>query len=426
MTDGAISVFIPRDTVNDEFARLVAWRAAEGERVDAGRVVAEVETSKAVLEIEAPAAGYARLSHKEGAEIPIGAVLFYITRSPDDPIAEAAAVADAPRRTEASSETKFSRKALALLEQHRLDPKLFAHRQMVKESDVLALLGAAGTAPKGRPAADPAGGAFRKEPLSRMKRLEVKYLTAGNVGALVSVVSVACPTRGLRAAVAAAEDSPFGGSATALIVYEVAKLLKKHPVFNAFYEEGSIHFYEAVNIGLAVDAEKGLKVPVIHDADKKEARVVAREIEDVLLDYHGDQLKVASLSGGTFTITDLSAEGVFYVQPLINQRQAAILGVGAEFIPPSGGEGFFQLILAFDHRLSEGRKAAQFLRDLRDRLEGYERALAGGRGKSDDSISCSQCLRPASELAAMRAHLVQTVKADGGRTLVCAFCLSGY
>ena len=99
---------------------------------------------------------------------------------------------------------------------------------------------------------------------------------------------------------------------------------------------------------------------------------IAREIQDLLLAYTNGEITLDAASGGTFTVTDLSGEGVLSFQPLINQRQSAILGVGAEFLAPGNSEGFYQLILAFDHRLSEGRAAAHFLRDLRDRLSSYE------------------------------------------------------
>lgn len=133
-----------------------------------------------------------------------------------------------------------------------------------------------------------------------------------------------------------------------------------------------MNYYDEVNVGFAVDAGEGLKVPVIRDADKKELGAIAREIQDLLLAYTSGEITLEAASGGTFTVTDLSGEGVFSFHPLINQRQSAILGVGAEFHAPGSSEGLYQLILAFDHRLTEGRAAAQFLKDLRDKLSAYE------------------------------------------------------
>ena len=155
-------------------------------------------------------------------------------------------------------------------------------------------------------------------------------------------------------------------------MFEAARLLRKHPVFNAFYEDGAVNYYDEVNVGFAVDAGEGLKVPVIRDADKKDLGAIAREIQDLLLAYTSGEITLEAASGGTFTVTDLSGEGVFSFQPLINHRQSAILGVGAESLAPGSSSGSYQLILAFDHRLTEGRAAARFLKDLRDKLSAYE------------------------------------------------------
>jgi 2-oxoglutarate dehydrogenase E2 component (dihydrolipoamide succinyltransferase) len=263
----------------------------------------------------------------------------------------------------------LSRKAADLVKEHGIPLEQFAGRGLIREADVLALLG--------RPAsgADLAAGVaaksvtFRREALPKSKAAEARYLLAGS-NVLASSVSVACPTRGLRAA--AARHPEWGASPAAAIVFEAARLLRKHPIFNAFYEDGAANYYDEVNVGFAVDVGEGLKVPVIRDADKKDVGAIAREIQDLLLAYTNGEITLEAASGGTFTVTDLSGEGVLCFQPLINHRQSAILGVGAEFLAPGGSEGYYQLILAFDHRLTEGRTAARFLRDLRDQLSAYE------------------------------------------------------
>jgi 2-oxoglutarate dehydrogenase E2 component (dihydrolipoamide succinyltransferase) len=213
---------------------------------------------------------------------------------------------------------------------------------------------------------------FKREALPKSKMAEARYLLAGS-NALASSVSVACPTRGLRAA--AARHPEWGSLPSAAIVFEAARLMRKHPVFNAFYDDGAVNYYDEVNAGFAVDAGEGLKVPVIRDADKKDLGAIAREIQDLLLAYTNGEITLEAASGGTFTVSDLSGEGVLSFQPLINHRQSAILGVGAEFFATGSSEGFYQLVLAFDHRLTEGRAAAQFLKDLRGQLSAYE-----GRG----------------------------------------------
>ena len=82
-----------------------------------------------------------------------------------------------------------------------------------------------------------------------------------------SLISVICPTRGLKAA---AQTHPeLSGGPLPLILHETARLLRKYPIFNAFYDDGKVHYYDSVNIGIAMDAERGLKVPVLANADHK-------------------------------------------------------------------------------------------------------------------------------------------------------------
>ena len=367
MANEALTVFIPKEAVNDLTVRLSAWRAADRERVEAGRVIAEIETSKAVLELRAPAPGFLRYSLKEGSDVPVGSPLCFISQGPEDPVPELEA--ETAAATEGGLVARLSRKAAELVKQHGISLDQFAGKGLVREADVLALLGL----PVHRP--DMAAGVaakavtFKREVLAKTKVAEARYLLSGS-NALASSVSVACPTRGLRAA--AARHPEWGSSPAAAIVFEAARLLRKHPVFNAFYEDGAVNYYDEVNVGFAVDAGEGLKVPVIRDADKKDLGAIARGIQDLLLAYSNGEITLEAASGGTFTVTDLSGEGVFSFQPLINHRQSAILGVGAEFFAPRSSEGFYQLILAFDHRLTEGRAAAQFLKDLRDKLFSYE------------------------------------------------------
>jgi hypothetical protein len=141
-----------------------------------------------------------------------------------------------------------------------------------------------------------------------------------------------------------------------------------------------------------------------------------------------------SQAGGTFTITDLSNDGVLTFHPLINQGQSAILGIGAEFFPPGSREGFFNLILSFDHQLSEGRSAARLLRDLAQRLQAYETALAvePDNHTGTEELHCAHCLTPLSRLQRLDPQgrgdlfLVQVVQPGGKTEHRCSVCLQGW
>ena len=262
-----------------------------------------------------------------------------------------------------------------------------------------------------------AGVPYRTEQISRSKRLEIAFLRSGSQHTLPSAVTLTCPTHGLRAAAERA-----GMNLSAVLVYEVGRLLRKYPALNAFLAEDCHYFYQEVNIGFAFDAGQGLKVPVVRRADAKALQELDRELGELMVQYLNEELPVESLAGGTFTITDLAQEGAAFFSPLINQRQSAILGVGAELFAPEQSPGWFHLTLAFDHQLSNGREATQFLSDLSRRLAAYEQAWGAD---VQEEPYCHHCERTLSTLREIKAHLVEEVRPDGAKGQVCSLCLRG-
>lgn len=417
-------VLAPHEFVNDESVLLVQWLVKDGEQVSPGRPLVTIETSKATLDIEAPVAGYVRFDVPKGTEVKVGGVLCYIADNPTDPVPKTLVppkkTPTEQRRTDAASTTttRFSSQATILLKQHGLTEEQFAGKGLVTAEDVLKLVNEH-KAPEPRNQSISIHLPVRIEELPRRKRIEAKYLMAGQ-NAVASLVTVICSTRGLKAA---AQTHPeLRGGPLPLILHETARLLRKYPVFNAFYNEGNIHYYDSVNIGIAMDAERGLKVPVLTNADHRTIAEIRMEVENFVLSYLDDTLPVQALADGTFTVTDLSGEEVHSFVPLINQGQAAILGVGAEYFLPGLSEGMFNLMLAFDHRLTEGRTAAALLKDLRDRLVSYERALRG----PEEEPSCARCLRKGSELAELNVPLLLGIQTAGQTAPICGNCILGW
>src|SRR5439155_1459823 len=113
----------------------------------------------------------------------------------------------------------------------------------------------------------------------------------------------------------AAKEPSLRGNASALVVFETARLLRQFPVFNAYCREQEICYYEQVNVGFAVDAGRGLKVLIVHDADTKTAETIANEMHELVAAYLEDRLPSQALVGGTFTLTDLSGENVATFHP---------------------------------------------------------------------------------------------------------------
>ena len=167
----------------------------------------------------------------------------------------------------------------------------------------------------------------------------------------------------------------------------VCEALKQHPVLNASIEGDQITYHGAEHLGIAVDTERGLLVPVIKDAGDLNMGGVARKIVDVAARTRDNKISPDELGGGTFTITNTGSRGALFDTPIINQPQVAILGLGAVVKRPmvmkgtDGGEtiavrSMVYLALSYDHRIVDGADAARFLVTLKDRLE-------GGRFESD-------------------------------------------
>jgi pyruvate/2-oxoglutarate dehydrogenase complex dihydrolipoamide acyltransferase (E2) component len=214
---------------------------------------------------------------------------------------------------------------------------------------------------------------------------------------------------------------------SAAVIYECARLLRRYPHLNAYGADGKIHFYEEVNIGYALDAGQGLKVPVLRNADTKTMNSLVDERRQFVADYLNDAFRPESLAAATFTITDLSGDGVFTFDPLIVEGQSAILGIGGDFLLPGMTATAYNLILAFDHRLIEGRMAARFLNDLKDRLQAHEQAIAGSPqiANLQSEPYCSRCLSTLSAIQRLEGYLVHTVGGSKDETkLVCSHCLA--
>ena len=157
--------------------------------------------------------------------------------------------------------------------------------------------------------------------------------------------------------------------------------LKQHPVLNSSVEGDQVIYHGAEHLGIAVDTERGLLVPVIHNAGDLNMGGVARKIADLAARTRDNKVTPDELGGGTFTLTNTGSRGALFDTPIINQPQVAILGLGAVVKRPmvvkgeDGGEtiairSMVYLGLSYDHRVVDGADAARFLVTLKERLEG--------------------------------------------------------
>ncbi len=161
----------------------------------------------------------------------------------------------------------------------------------------------------------------------------------------------------------------------------VCEALKQHPVLNSSVEGEQIIYHGAEHLGIAVDTERGLLVPVIHNAGDLNMGGIARKIADLAARTRDNKVTPDELGGGTFTLTNTGSRGALFDTPIINQPQVAILGLGAIVKRPmvvkgeDGGEtiairSMVYLGLSYDHRIVDGADAARFLVTLKERLEG--------------------------------------------------------
>ena len=165
---------------------------------------------------------------------------------------------------------------------------------------------------------------------------------------------------------------------TSFVVKIVADTLKKHPVFNTSIDTsaGEVIYKEYFHIGLAVDTEQGLIVPVLRDADKKDLLTLSKEINDLAAKTRDRKISLDELQGGTFTISNQGGIGGGHFTPIINLPETAILGLGRGALKAVVREGKIEprlmlpLALSYDHRVIDGGAAVRFVLDL---LQGFEK-----------------------------------------------------
>ena len=224
-------------------------------------------------------------------------------------------------------------------------------------------------------------GPIRRETMSKVRRLTAENLTRAWLTApQVTNHEIADITdlEKFRKAYKERIESAGGKlTMTAILVKIVASALKQHPTLNAAVDMVSheIIFRESINIGVAVDTERGLLVPVIRNADTKNLTDIAVELDDLARRAREKKLMPDQMQGGTFSISNLGGIGGTGFSPIVNWPEVAILGVSRARIEPEWYEGAFRprlmmpLSLSYDHRLVDGADAARFLARLKDALE---------------------------------------------------------
>jgi len=402
-------VFMPRlsDTMTEGV--ISAWLKHEGETVQRGDVLAEIETDKAVMELESYESGIlTRIIAPAGTTVPIGQSIAVIgeesgataapAQAPAPSVAAAPAAPAAPGAPAAPAAPGAARV--------RATPLV---RRLAREHGI-DLATVTGTGPNGRivradlegrragPVAQPAarpGLAAPAAPVAARDDEEVPLNAIRRITAERLTQSAAVPHFHLTAAVDAGpllelrrqlNDQVFDADArcsvTDLLVRAVGLNLARHREVNASWGGDRILRHGHVNVGIAVALDDGLIVPVLHDADQKPVSAIVAESRELTGRARAGRLTPEEFTGGTFTISNLGTFGIEHFTAVINPPEAAILAVGSAREEAVVREGelvvrpVLRLTMTSDHRVLDGAVSAAFLRDLVEVLQQPLRLLA--------------------------------------------------
>ena len=400
----ATTVAMPQMGYDMTEGTVVRWRKQEGDAVKRGEVIAEIETDKATVEMEAYSTGVlGRIMVGEGITVPVGQLIAVITDPgeevpPMDELAVSALVetaADAPAPPAPAAQAPQAAAPAAQTGQVRASP---IARRLAQEKGIdLALV--TGTGPGGRiteadvqayeapavPAAAPAAFGGRVE-LTRMRRAIANVTVQSKREAphfyVTSEIDMnrAMDLRSqLNEALQARPDATGGGaprvSVNDMIVKAAAKALEKYPKFNASFQRDYLQLHGDLNIGIAIALEQGLILPAISGCQNRSLVEIASASTDLIRRAQGGTLRAEEYTGGTFSISNLGMFDVESFAAIIFPPNAAVLAVGTvkqQAVVRDGQVTIAQMMkgtLSVDHRVADGAEGAQFLVEVKRNLE---------------------------------------------------------
>jgi pyruvate dehydrogenase E2 component (dihydrolipoamide acetyltransferase) len=398
-------VILPKLGQTMEEGTIIEWVRKEGDPVERGDLLFIFESDKATLEVEATARGFLRkILVPVGKTVPILTVVALITRTADEDIESYQAEGPEVQRMEAqvpalepatlplpalepaTGRTLASPRARKLAREKGVDLALVTgsgpHGRIVERDvlDYLTLLPK--EAPTPLPAPPMVVPTAESVPLTGLRRIIAERMAASaQTTARVTLVTEADATALVEAREqlkdSVAEEWGFAPGYNDLLGIIVARALREFPYMNArLSDDGqAIERLSAVNLGMAVDTERGLLVPVIRNADQKGLRAFGTEFRALVERARAGKATPEDLTGGTFTVTNLGIYEIDAFTPIINLPEAAILGVGRIQPKPVVHDSeivvrqMWTLSLVFDHRLVDGAPAARFLQRIKQLVE---------------------------------------------------------
>ncbi|MFT8325470.1 pyruvate dehydrogenase complex dihydrolipoamide acetyltransferase [Gluconobacter oxydans] len=398
----ATDILMPALSPTMTEGKLARWLKAEGDTVSAGDVIAEIETDKATMEVEAVDEGIlGRILIQEGVEgIPVNTPIAVLveegeavpeassTQAPAAPKAEAApAVSTGTAPAKAAPEEKGERIFVSPLARRMARERGIALDALtgsgpngrILKRDVEKGVTAPKTAPKAAPSAAPLAASeetVRRVPNSTMRKVIARRLTESKTQVPHFYVSVDIELDALlelRSKLnATAQENSFKISVNDMMIKAVALALKKVPGVNVQFTDAETLHFENVDISMAVSVPDGLITPIIRNADRKSLRQISVEAKDLAKRARAGKLKPEEFQGGTFSISNMGMFGVREFAAIINPPQAGILAIasGEKRAVVRGSEIAVATVmtatLSVDHRAVDGALGAEWLNALRD------------------------------------------------------------
>jgi pyruvate dehydrogenase E2 component (dihydrolipoamide acetyltransferase) len=389
----AFSVVMPALEMAQETGKLIAWRKKEGDRVSKGEPLLEVETDKAVLEVEAPADGIlAGITASAGADIPVGQTIAWIVAPGEKPPTENESATNAPAargglqgKTEAhTAPVAASTPEPSPVQGARISPKA---RRVAKElgvdiatvrgsgpgGEILASDVQAAAAPVASSAAPKQTGSIEvPSTLGRLmaERTTQSWTTVPHFFVAREIEASALNEYRGKLVAEIERTHNIRITHTDLLVALAARVLLKHPRLNSSWTAEGIRLHDHVNMGVAIAVNDGVVAAVIPNAHTATLAEIATQRRDVAERARAGKLRPADIADATFTISNLGMYHVDQFSAIITPPQAAILAVGsiAERVVAVDGKPavrpMMTLTLSCDHRAADGARAAMFLNDL--------------------------------------------------------------
>jgi pyruvate dehydrogenase E2 component (dihydrolipoamide acetyltransferase) len=393
----AVSVVMPALEMAQESGKVVRWLKNEGEQVAKGDLLIEIETDKAVVEIEALADGLlAGVVAHEDDVIPVGQTIAWLLQ-PGESVPATEQVVQTGRRSDSAPESKAAVAAPAAATASGSGPSERRLRVSPKARKMAADLGVdlatvAGSGPGGEiSTADVEAAASATAPAAKAPASPIEALTS--VGRLMAERTTASWTtvphffvsrdvdatalNQARASVLASVEQSHGAKVTHtdLLVSIIARTLRAHQRLNASWSEQGVALHADVNISLAMAVESAVVTGVIRNADTLDLGAIATRRRELTERARAGRLTPGDITGGTFTVSNLGMFGVDAFTAIIVPPQAAILAVGAikdRVVPHDGTiaiRPYMTMTLSSDHRVVDGARAAAFLVDVVSALQ---------------------------------------------------------